>query len=203
MQARGCITFSKYEPAQRRQDDLLFRTVASILKGSRMVKVIETKEAQLHTSRLAMAFVTAGFLLAEPLAHAESNEGSETTAHRTAKHAKAEKRVLPNDKDAVDPATAADNTGVNKRDRSNTEATVDQQKNDKSDLAMAAKIRRAIMKDQTLSTNAHNVKIIVRDGTVTLKGPVSSKTERAAVEKVALDILGPGRTVANEVSVEP
>lgn len=37
-----------------------------------------------------------------------------------------------------------------------------------------AKIRKAITADKTLSTYAHNVKIITLNGTVTLKGPVTS-----------------------------
>jgi hypothetical protein len=152
-----------------------------------------------------MALVAAGFLLAAPVAHSESNEQTETTTTRhTTKRVKSAKRVDPQDKTVVDPVIAADNTGVNKRDRSDAEATADQQKNDKPDVALTAEIRRAIMKDKTLSMNAHNVKIIVQNGNVTLKGPVGSKTERATVEKAALDAIGPGKgTVTNEVSVAP
>ena len=152
-----------------------------------------------------MAFIAAGFLLAATMAHAEPNEGAETTTtHHTTKRVKSAKRVVPQDKDVVAPATAADNTGVNKRDRADSEATADQQKNDKTDLALTAEIRRAIIKDKTLSTNAHNVKIIAQNGNVTLKGPVASKTERVTVEKVALDAMGPGKgTITNEISVAP
>jgi osmotically-inducible protein OsmY len=152
-----------------------------------------------------MAFIVGGFFFAAPMAYAESNEGTEApTNHHIAKRVKSEKGVVPQDKDVVDPATAADNTGINKRDRVGTEATADQQKNNKSDVAVTAEIRRAIMKDKTLSTNAHNVKIIVKNGNVTLKGPVGSQTERTAVEKAALDAIGPGKgTITNEVSVAP
>lgn len=158
----------------------------------------------MDTSRLSIAFIAVGFVLAAPSTHAESNEARETTTHANAKPAKSAKRVVRQDKDVVDPAIAADNTGVNKRDRADTEATADHQKNDKSDVAVTAEIRRAIVRDKTLSTNAHNVKIIVQNGNVTLKGPVGSKTERAAVEKAARDTIGPGRgTITNEVSVAP
>ena len=37
-----------------------------------------------------------------------------------------------------------------------------------------AQVRKAIIADKDLSTYAHNVKIITKDGTVTLKGPVKS-----------------------------
>ena len=63
-----------------------------------------------------------------------------------------------------------DNTKVNKRDRKAGEPTADQQKEKTSDRQLTAKIRRAIMADKSLSTYAHNVKIIVQNGEVTLKG---------------------------------
>jgi osmotically-inducible protein OsmY len=151
-----------------------------------------------------MAFI-AGGLFATSVAYAESTEGTMTpTTHHIAKRMKSAKGVVPQEKDVVDPVTSADNTGINKRDRAGTEATADQQKNNKSDVAVTAEIRRAIMKDKTLSTNAHNVKIIVKNGNVTLKGPVGSQTECTAVEKAALDAIGPGKgTITNEVSVAP
>ena len=58
--------------------------------------------------------------------------------------------------------TAPDNTGRNK-----TEATTaEQQKNNKSDLETTRRIRKAIVDDKTLSTYAHNVKIVTEDGQV-------------------------------------
>ncbi len=89
-----------------------------------------------------------------------------------------------------DKPKAADNTAINKRDKEQGELTADQQKQNKSDLETTAKIRRAVVKDETLSTNAHNVKIITVNGTVTLKGPVKSDAEKATVEKLAKDVAG-------------
>ena len=40
------------------------------------------------------------------------------------------------------------------------------------------KIRKSIMADRSLSSYAHNVKIIAQDGEVTLKGPVRSGKRR-------------------------
>jgi osmotically-inducible protein OsmY len=149
-----------------------------------------------------MAFIAGGFLLAAPVARAESNGDNENTTHSTGKRVKSAKRVVPRDQD--DAAKAGDNTSVNKRDRSKNEATADQQKNDKSDVAVTAEIRRAIVKDKTLSTNAHNVKIIVQSGNVTLKGPVGSETERAAVAKAARDAMGANKgTLTDEMTVTP
>lgn len=61
------------------------------------------------------------------------------------------------------------------------------------------------MKDKTLSTNAHNVKIIVRDGRVTLKGPVASQAEKTKVERSALDVLGAGvsEKMTSEIGIAP
>jgi osmotically-inducible protein OsmY len=78
--------------------------------------------------------------------------------------------------------------------------TADQQSNDKADLALVQKIRAAIVKDKTLSTAAHNCKVITAQGAVTLRGEVKSDSERAAVEKIATAIAGEGK-VTNELTV--
>src|SRR5678816_2145649 len=67
-----------------------------------------------------------------------------------------------------------DNTKVNARDRSPSQATADQQTNTRSDIEITRDIRRAIVNDKTLSTYAHNVKVITKHGEVTLKGPVQT-----------------------------
>jgi hypothetical protein len=77
-------------------------------------------------------------------------------------------------------AVPADNTKVNQRDQSANEPTADQQKNKTSDRDMSQQIRKAIVKDKSLSTYAHNVKIITQNGQVTLKGPVRSDDEKAS-----------------------
>jgi hyperosmotically inducible protein len=95
-----------------------------------------------------------------------------------------------------------DNTKVNKRDRNAGEATADQQKMNKADRQLTQKIRRAIYDNNSLSTYAHNVKIISQDGMVTLKGPVRTEDEKAALEAKATAIAGSGK-VTNELSVVP
>jgi len=90
-----------------------------------------------------------------------------------------------------------DNTKVNKQGGQ----TADQQSQSKADLALAQKIRQAIVKDKTLSTNAHNCKVITRDGMVTLRGPVKSEQERNAVEKIATSVAGAGK-VKSELVVK-
>src|SRR4051794_38029968 len=66
----------------------------------------------------------------------------------------------------------ADDTAKNVRDRDGTTPTSDQQSTDPKDVEITRRIRRAITKDGSMSTNARNVKIITVDRQVTLRGPV-------------------------------
>jgi hyperosmotically inducible periplasmic protein len=90
-----------------------------------------------------------------------------------------------------------DNTKMNKQEQ----PTADQAKNNKSDLNLQKQIRREIVKDKTLSTYAHNIKIIARDGKVTLRGPVKSDAEKTTIEQKATEIAGAGN-VTNELTVK-
>ncbi len=97
---------------------------------------------------------------------------------------------------------APDNTKMNKRDREPGAVTADQQKMNKPDRETARQIRQSIVKDKSLSTYAHNVKIIVQDGSVTLKGPVRSDEEKDSVMKKATAVAGDGKVV-NQLEVTP
>ena len=99
-------------------------------------------------------------------------------------------------------AQAPDNTQVNKRDRSAGEATADQQKNNRTDLDLTKDIRKSIMDDKSLSTYAHNVKIISQNGTVTLKGPVKSQDEKTSIVSKAASIAGGADKVVDQLSVK-
>ena len=106
---------------------------------------------------------------------------------------------------AIIPAiaqTPPDNTKVNTRDRAKGAVTADQQKENAGDRDITRKIRQSLMKDKTLSTYAHNVKVIAQDGQVTLKGPVRSDDEKRAVEGKATEVAGAGH-VTNQMSVAP
>jgi len=59
------------------------------------------------------------------------------------------------------------------------------------------------MGDKSLSTYAHNVKVISQNGVVTLKGPVRSEEEKRAIEAKAMDVVGSNGKVNNEMSVKP
>jgi len=87
-------------------------------------------------------------------------------------------------------STDADNTGRNVRDRDGaTQTSGDQAEND-SDRQISATIRQAVVGDNSLSTNAHNVKIITSGGKVTLRGPVKSAEERAVIEAKTKQVPG-------------
>jgi hyperosmotically inducible protein len=100
-----------------------------------------------------------------------------------------------------DKPTKPDNTKVNKKDRAEGAVTADQKMN-ASDRELAQKVRKAITSDKTLSTYAHNVKVIAHDGMVTLKGPVRSAEEKSAIEAKAVEVAGAGK-VTNELTVAP
>lgn len=97
--------------------------------------------------------------------------------------------------------TQPDNTKVNKRDRNAGAVTADQQKNNTTDLELTKKIRSSIMADKSLSTNAHNIKIVSQNGTVTLKGPVKSDAEKKTVLAKAIAVAGSADKVSDEISV--
>jgi hyperosmotically inducible protein len=94
---------------------------------------------------------------------------------------------------------AADNTAKNERDRAVT-PTADNATNDKATRDLTQKIRQAVMDDSSLSTNAHNCKIVVQGGTVTLVGPVASDAERTKVEQIATAQAG-GNKIVNQLEV--
>lgn len=95
---------------------------------------------------------------------------------------------------------APDNTKVNEQDKS--QPTADQQMENRSDRDITKQIRQSVMTDKSLSTYAHNVKIISQNGMVTLKGPVRSDDEKHAVEAKAAEVVGRDK-VNSELEVKP
>ena len=98
-------------------------------------------------------------------------------------------------------AQAPDNTRTNKTETSSTEHTADKSSNKKSDLELARQIRREVVRDKSLSTYAHNVKIVASNGKVTLRGPVHTEDEKKAIEEHARKVAGDGNVV-NEITVK-
>ena len=98
--------------------------------------------------------------------------------------------------------SAPDNSKTNKRDRDKSSPTADRQKMNPTDRDLAKRIRSAITDDKSLSTYAHNIKIISQDGKVTLKGPVRSEEEKSAIETKATEVAGAGNVI-NQLEVAP
>ena len=94
-----------------------------------------------------------------------------------------------------EPATArdADNTARNDRDTNSATKTPLDQGENAQEIEISATIRKAIVDDDSLSSNAHNVKIITSGGIVTLRGPVKSAQEKANIEAKAKKVAGVNR----------
>ncbi len=108
--------------------------------------------------------------------------------------------ALNHGQNQVDRQTSPDNSGTNTAQDQGK--TADQQPNDRSDLAVAAKIRRLVVADKTISTYGHNVKIIVMHGAVTLKGPVHSEEEKQTIDQKAAQVVGQDK-VTDHMTVKP
>lgn len=94
----------------------------------------------------------------------------------------------------------ADNTKANAVDRHTDAKTPLDQSNDKDAIDVTAGIRRAVLQDKSLSTSAHNIKIVTNGNVVTLRGPVESADEKKRVESLAMK-AATGKQVRNEMSI--
>ncbi len=79
--------------------------------------------------------------------------------------------------------------------------TADQAKNNVSDRDLMQQIRKAVVDDKSLSTSAHNVKIIAKNGKVTLRGAVASEDEKKTIGQKATEVAGAGN-VTNDLTVK-
>ena len=96
-------------------------------------------------------------------------------------------------------APAPDNTKANAQ---SDQSTADKQSNAASDRALTQQVRKAIMQDKSLSSYAHNVKVVTQNGQVTLSGPVRTDEEKQAIVQKAAGIAGQDRIV-DQISVAP
>lgn len=96
---------------------------------------------------------------------------------------------------------APDNTGRNVRDRNDATLTPGDQSETEADRTLTQEIRRAVVADDNLSTTAKNVKIITINGVVTLRGPVNTAQERAAIVAKAQQAAGTDK-VDNQLEVK-
>lgn len=96
---------------------------------------------------------------------------------------------------------AADNSDMNERDKGTASQTPQKQSNAKTDRTLLADARKAVVKDDSLSTTAHNVKILVKNGIVTLRGPVKSAEEKMKIEELIKPLAGVNR-IDNKLDVK-
>jgi hyperosmotically inducible protein len=105
---------------------------------------------------------------------------------------------LSQDQSSAPTKTSPDNSAVNQTESK----TADQQSEATSDRMLTKKIRQAIISDKSLSTYGHNVKIITKDGSVTLKGPVQSEEEKQSIASKTESIVGSPDKVTNQLTVK-
>jgi osmotically-inducible protein OsmY len=105
--------------------------------------------------------------------------------------------AMPVPRNQDNQQTAPDNT---KKNKDQTSPTADQQKMNPADRAITQKIRKAVHDDTSLSTYAHNIKIIAQDGKVTLRGPVRSEDEKRNLQAKAVAVAGK-ENVTNQLEI--
>src|ERR1700735_1545911 len=104
---------------------------------------------------------------------------------------------LSQDQSSAPTRTSPDNSAVNQTEGK----TADLQSDATSDGLLTKKIRQALIADKSLSTYGHNVKIITKDGSVTLKGPVQSQEEKQSIDSKTESIVGSPDKVTNQLTV--
>lgn len=102
---------------------------------------------------------------------------------------------------AAEKKSDADNTDRNKQDQSGKTKTPTDQSNDPADIKLVATIRKMVVGDKSLSATAKNCKIITAGGMVTLRGPVTTAEEKAAIENHAAMSAGKDK-VDNQLEVK-
>lgn len=84
----------------------------------------------------------------------------------------------------------SDNTGRNVRDRNSMTTTPFDQSETEEDRRITQKVRQALMSDDSLSTNAKNIKVITVRGVVTLRGPVGNSQEKDVIVRKVKSVQG-------------
>jgi osmotically-inducible protein OsmY len=97
-------------------------------------------------------------------------------------------------------APAATNTAKNERDRDPALLTPEDQGGSELDRGVTQRIRQGVVKDDALSITGKNIKIITREGVVTLRGPVKTAEEKAQIAAIATKTDGVKR-VENQLEI--
>lgn len=91
---------------------------------------------------------------------------------------------------AAPTGSVLENTERNVRDSGGATLTAEDQNATRADRKITAAIRKSVVKDKSLSLNAHNAKIITVNGVVTLRGPVESSAEKTKLQSIAQKTRG-------------
>jgi hyperosmotically inducible protein len=91
----------------------------------------------------------------------------------------------PKDPGVKPSPVAPDNSERNVQDQDDRTLTPTDQSNEPADIEMTQKIRKGITSNDAMSMQARNIKIITQGGVVTLRGPVKTTQEKAAIETLA------------------
>jgi hyperosmotically inducible periplasmic protein len=105
-------------------------------------------------------------------------------------------RLAPKSTAAIEP----DNSHRNVRDRNDETKTAKNQSENEADRTISQNIRDVLRADDSLSTNAKNIKIITNQGIVTLRGPVKNEKEKNAIEAKARRVTGV-KSVDNQLEI--
>lgn len=141
---------------------------------------------------IGLIFIAGAFSVAYAAGTSSSNSGSS--------NASAGYGNQPANIDSRVP-TEPDNTAVNKRDsRSTTLTPENQARGSDRDVQLTRLARQRIVSDDTLSTNAKNIKIITLNSVMTLRGPVESMAEKNRVGELAR-AAAPRVSVINELEI--
>jgi osmotically-inducible protein OsmY len=93
----------------------------------------------------------------------------------------------------------ADNSARNARDDGSKLTPIDQGENPQA-LAITQAVRKALVADPNLGTNAKNIKIIANNQVVTLRGPVANASERDHIVELVKAVPGVEH-ITNELEV--
>jgi osmotically-inducible protein OsmY len=106
--------------------------------------------------------------------------------------------------DAQNSAPAPDNSKANANSMNSTDSTstAQGQSNSPADITLAQQIRKSVIADKSLSTYAHNVKIVAVNGAVTLNGVVRDSREKSVIETKAQALAGKGN-VTDDLTIVP
>lgn len=79
--------------------------------------------------------------------------------------------------------------------------TADQQGKSERDLAITRQIRASIMKNDNLSTRAHNLTIVTANGNVRMRGTVPNGSEKQQIEQIARGVEGVSNVDSSQVRI--